>query len=326
MRFMVKVFKLLVATLLSLVFTLALSYATIILPGSLDSQLKTVYPDLFYGNDNGLMTEFVNQVRPFGYASFMLAMVMVLYGFVSNKKGLTSVGTLAFYLPTFASFAYSMFFLAGLGMTRIIWIPLLDVHPLILRLGDISIVPVLAFLILNNLSGRRELTWLSISLMGFAVFFIGVVTWFYARLEGRDVIGFWAYRHSRHPQYVGLIMMSYGFMLGSSGFIVMANNEFLTTTQSLPWVVSTLILICVAFTEEIDMLEKHGESYELYLSRTPFMLPLPKIVISILTAPARWLLGGNFSTSRRKLAYFFVLYFIISVVLSIPFLLVFPSS
>ena len=145
-------------------------------------------------------------------------------------------------------------------MTRIIWIPLLDVHPLILRLGDVSIVPI--WLLFSILLGFHKLTWLSISLTGFMVFFIGVVTWFYAKLEGRELISFWVYKHSRHPQYIGLILMSYGVILGSTGFHVMANNDFLTTTQSLPWVVSTLILICVAFTEEIDILEKHGESYK----------------------------------------------------------------
>ena len=323
MRFMVKFFKLLVSTILALVFTLALMYITIVLPLNLDSQLKTVYPDLFYGHEDVLMTKFVNQVRPLGYASFMLTIAMVLLGFVSKKKGLSSVGTLVFYFPTFASFAYSMFFLAGLGMARIIWIPLLDVHPLILRLGDVSMVPVLLPFII--LVGHGP-PWLSISLAGFSVFFIGVVTWFYAKLEGRDLISFWVYKHSRHPQYIGLIVMSYGVMLGSTGFHVMANDDFLSTTQSFPWVVSTLILICVAFTEEIDILENLGESYEVYRSKTPFMLPLPKIVTDILTMPARRLLGNNFSSNRRKLAYFFLLYCLISVVLSIPFLLVFPSS
>ena len=323
MRFMVKFFKLLVSTILALVFTLALMYITIVLPLNLDNQLKTIYPDLYYSHEDYLMTEFVNQVRPLGYASFLLAMIMILVGFLSDKSVLTSVGTISFFFPTFASFAYSMFFLAGLGMTRIIWIPLLDVHPLILRLGDVSMVPVLLPFII--LVGHGP-PWLSISLAGFSVFFIGVVTWFYAKLEGRDLISFWVYKHSRHPQYIGLIVMSYGVMLGSTGFHVMANNDFLTTTQSLPWVVSTLILICVAFTEEIDILEKHGESYEAYRSNTPFMLPLPKIVTYILTMPARRLLGSNFSSNRRKLAYFFILYCIISIVLSIPFLLVFPSS
>jgi protein-S-isoprenylcysteine O-methyltransferase Ste14 len=276
---MVKFFKLLISTILALVFTLALSYITIVLPLNLDNQLKTIYPDLYYSQEDYFMTEFVNQVRPLGYASFLLAISMIIVGFLSNNRALTSFGTISFFFPTFASFAYSMFFLAGLGMTRIIWIPLLDVHPLILRLGDVSIVPI--WLLFSILLGFHKLTWLSISLTGFMVFFIGVVTWFYAKLEGRELISFWVYKHSRHPQYIGLILMSYGVILGSTGFHVMANNDFLTTTQSLPWVVSTLILICVAFTEEIDILEKHGESYKAYRSNTPFMLPLPKIVTSI---------------------------------------------
>jgi protein-S-isoprenylcysteine O-methyltransferase Ste14 len=318
---MVKIFKLFIATSLALVSTLALSYTTIILPRLLDSQLKAIYPDLFYHPDHSLMEEFVNQVRPIGYASFLLAVAMIIIGFISNRKRITSLGVAAFFLPTFANFAYSMFFLAGLGITRIMWIPLIDTYPLILRFGDIALVPLIPVAILN-LYGWHDLTWLSITLAGLAIFFVGVVTWFYAKLEGRDVISFWVYKYSRHPQYLGLIVMSYGFMLGVSRFTIIANKEFFTTTQSFPWVISTLILVCVAFTEEIEMLRKHDKTYEEFREKTPFMLPLPGIVSKVLTAPARWFLGTDQPTNRKEIAYYFVIYCVTSAVLSIPVMLI----
>ena len=328
---MAKVFKLFIATLLALVFTLAITYTTIILPRLLDRSLKTIYPDLFYHPEFGSMEEFVNQVRPLGYASFLLVLAMIIIGFVSNKKGIISVGTVAFFLPIFASFAYSMFFMAGLGIMRVLWLPLIDLYPGILRFGDIAMVPAIPILVLNNLFPLGfERIWLSITLVGLAVFFVGVVTWLYAKLEGRDVISFWVYRYSRHPQYLGLIVMSYGLMLGAGRIDIMGFQAtqsfswFISTTQSFPWVISTLIVVCVAFTEEIEMLRKHDKSYEEYRAKTPFMLPLPGFVSRILTAPARRFLGNDLPTSRRRVAYFFILYCITSAVLSLPFMLVFP--
>jgi protein-S-isoprenylcysteine O-methyltransferase Ste14 len=315
--------RLILSTLLASVFTLAITYTIIVVPWLIDRRLKIFFPDLFYSNEPELMAEFVDHVRPIGYASFLLVVALIILGFVTNRKGMTSVGTMAFFLPTFASFAYSMFFMAGLGILRAVWLPLIDIYPEILRLGDIVYVPVLPILIPMAFFGPDPfILWLSVTLAGLVIFLLGIVTWFYAKFEGRGVIDFWAYRYSRHPQYLGFFIWSYGALLRALTHGIHI-GEF-NVLPSFPWVVSSLLVVCVALTEEIEMLRRHDERYKEYRAKTPFMLPLPVFISRAMTAPARRFLGVDFPTNKREIAYTFVIYCVTFVLLSIPFILIFP--
>jgi hypothetical protein len=44
--------------------------------------------------------------------------------------------------------------------------------------------------------------------LGLLIFILGVLAWFYARLEKKGTADFWIYRFSRHPQYLGWIVWS----------------------------------------------------------------------------------------------------------------------
>jgi hypothetical protein len=60
---------------------------------------------------------------------------------------------------------------------------------------------------------------------------------------------------------------------------------------SLPWVVSTLIIICIALSEEIRMRHQQGSEYEDYSRGAPFMIPLPRCLSRMISAPFRLIRG-----------------------------------
>ena len=90
---------------------------------------------------------------------------------------------------------------------------------------------------------------------------------------------------------------------------------------SLPWLISSLVIVCVALGEEIRMSRERGEEYETYRGSTPFMFPLPRFACTVLTAPARILLKKDRPGNRRELVFTFVIYATVLVLLSLPFVL-----
>ena len=72
---------------------------------------------------------------------FLAVAALTLAGFALERKPLSVGGALALYLPIFGYFAYAMFFLAGIGVLRVLWMPLLVVSPRLLELGSIAYAP-----------------------------------------------------------------------------------------------------------------------------------------------------------------------------------------
>jgi len=89
---------------------------------------------------------------------------------------------------------------------------------------------------------------------------------------------------------------------------------------SLPWIISTLLVICLALIEEIAMTKEADEAYLTYKRKTPFMLPLPRFLLNVITAPNRLILKKDLPTKRKDVLYTFAIYFAISILLSIIFL------
>ncbi len=228
------------------------------------------------------------------------------------------MGAVAFFLPTFGYFAGYMFFLAGLGMLRALWLPFWG--PL-LRLGDIALVPYAILVYPPALLGvdiRRALAYLAVGL-GLLVFLLGTLAWFYAKFQRKGTVDLWLYRFSRHPQYLGWIIWSYGLMLLAIQAPIPLGGE--NPGASLPWLISSLIIVCVALGEEIRMGEERGEEYGAYRSTAPFMLPLPGLVSSVISAPMRFLLKRDRPENGRELVITFVVYAAIFMALSLPFVL-----
>jgi protein-S-isoprenylcysteine O-methyltransferase Ste14 len=258
-------------------------------------------------------------VRAIGYTCFALAVLLAIAGLVTEKRGLASLGSVSLILPIYAYFVMHMSFLAGLQVLTALWLPFWGD---LVKLGDIAYLPYMVLVYPFSLMGidlRRFLAGTFASL-GLLIFVLGVLAWFYARFQKKGTADFWIYRFTRHPQYLGWILWSYGLMLSVS----QRRDTLLQETNpgaSLPWVLSTLIIVCIALSEEVRMRRDHPEEYDGYASRAPFMLPLPRFLSRLISAPFRLLLRKEWPTTRWDLVWTFVIYLAVVALLSLPFIL-----
>jgi hypothetical protein len=229
-----------------------------------------------------------HHLRLIGYASLALVVALIVVGFATRRTGLASLGAADLFLPVFAQFALEMFFLAGLGMLRLLWLPALDVSYGILGLADVVRWPYDLALSAGALLGLRPGGWLPQALMGLGLllFTLGTLAWFRTRLGGRGTAELWVYRLSRHPQYLGWIVWSYGLIF----YVERLPQPKVTwgLASSLPWLISTLVIVGVALAGELRMARERGEEYRAYARRTPFLLRLPRWLSRAVSAPMRW--------------------------------------
>jgi NAD-dependent dihydropyrimidine dehydrogenase PreA subunit/protein-S-isoprenylcysteine O-methyltransferase Ste14/nitroreductase len=258
-------------------------------------------------------------VRAIGYACLVLLVLLTVLGLMTEKRALASLGSIGFILPIYAYFVMHMSFLAGLQILTALWLPFWGD---LVKLGDVAYLPYMILVYPFSLVGvdiRRFLAGFSASL-GLLVFVLGVLAWFYARFQRRGTADFWIYRFTRHPQYLGWIVLSYGLMLRVS----LRHDTLLQDTNpgaSLPWVVSTLIIVCVALSEEVRMRRQHGQEYERYSLRAPFMLPLPGFLAQVISAPFRLVLRKDRPETGWDLVWTFAIYLAVIALLSLPFVM-----
>jgi hypothetical protein len=89
---------------------------------------------------------------------------------------------------------------------------------------------------------------------------------------------------------------------------------------SLPWLISTLIVICIALSEEVDMIQRDKNVYLEYKDSAPFMLPVHRSLSRLFNAPVRLILKKEQPESRKEIVLTFGIYFLTLVFLSLPFL------
>lgn len=259
------------------------------------------------------------RVRAIGWACVALIVLLALAGLITGKRGLASLGSIGFILPIYAYFVMHMSFLAGLGILTSLWLPFWGD---LVKLGDIAYLPYMLLVYPFSLFGldiRRSVAGVFASL-GLLVFVLGVLAWFYARFQQKGTADFWIYRFTRHPQYLGWILWSYGLMLS----VAQRRDTLLQDTNpgaSLPWVLSTLIIVCIALSEEVRMRREHGSEYEGYASRAPFMVPLPRFLARLISAPFRLVLRKDWPTTGWDLVWTFGIYLAVVALLSLPFVL-----
>jgi len=148
--------------------------------------------------------------------------------------------------------------------------------------------------------------------LGIFIFVLGTLAWFHSKIRKRKVTDFWLYRFSRHPQYLGWIIWSYGIM-----FLPGCNmKRSYSISSSLPWLLSTMIIIGVALFEELRMKKKAGEEYKLYQQKTPFLFPLPKFITTLLKTPQRLFFKKKYFERKREILAFLAFYTVIFIVLS----------
>ncbi len=323
-----------VLTLLAIVIAIALTWAFVALPYWISGILYGSYQDtaaqgLSHGPQDEESQPFIRtfHLRTIGYVSLIGVIGLIVVGLLAEKRGLAVAGGIAFFLPVLGHFALSMFFLAGLGLLRTLWIPLLDASYSatgdasfgLFGLGDIILLPyIIAVYLLSwvGIDARFALGYIVMGL-GLFVFVLGMLAWFTTHLEKKGTADFWIYRFSRHPQYLGWIVWSYGLVL----YWIHENesNHFKISwgiPDSAPWLIATMVIIGVAMLEEIRMRREQGTEYGVYRERTPFLLPLPGFVSKIIATPMRLVLRKDWPESGRDVAIVIVLYTVILFLVS----------
>lgn len=312
---------------LAVVFTVALTFATLQLPVILGNWLSRYFPDIHPVIEPDRVAEFMVVARPVGYACLAIIAVLIVTGFVTGKKRLSIFGSFAFFLPTFGYFFASMFFLAGLGILRVPFVPFWDPNVNLMNFGDISYVPYMALVYpfwLGRIDIREVLAWVAIG-TGLFIFILGTITWFYGRAQRKKTVDFWIYRHSRHPQYLGFIIWSYGVMLFAAQQPVPMGGS--NPGASLPWLLTSLIIIWIALAEENRMRKEDSERYSQYIASAPFMFRVPKFVSAAIMFPMRLLLKKNRPDTGKELVTTFTVYATSLILLSSPFVLLdFPPG
>jgi protein-S-isoprenylcysteine O-methyltransferase Ste14 len=309
--------------LLAVIFSIGLTFASVELPGLLNKALYGRVPALdgdSHADDSAeLRTElFISHyhLRLIGYICFGLMLIFIAAGFITGKRGFASAGALMIFLPVFAQFATVMFFLAGLGVLNVVWMPVLDISFDAGQLGDIVYLPyrLLRSLFLKmGVDIHYPLVYLLVGL-GLLLFIMGTFTWFVSRQKKKHMADFWVYRISRHPQYLGWIVWSYGMLLALMR--VQYPKRSWGIAASLPWLLSAMIIIGVAFLEERKMKKQLGEQYEEYTRKTPFLFPLPRFISGLFTVPSRLLFKKKLPERKGEITAVLGIYIILLAGLS----------
>jgi protein-S-isoprenylcysteine O-methyltransferase Ste14 len=238
-------------------------------------------------------------------------------GYLTRRSGWAIAGAIGLFIPVFGQFAFSMFFLAGLGVLRVGWLPFLDISFDILDLGKVIYVPywiLMWFFGLFKWNAHTFLSWFFMA-SGALLFTWGVLLWFKARYGGDKVAKSWIYKISRHPQYLGWILWSYGFILFSPFEKSMKMSW--SVPSSLPWLLMTMIIIGICLMEEIKMMQVTEGKYASYRESSPFLFPLPAWLNRILTWPGRLVTRGEYPLKTGQVLWIVLIYTVIFMALSL---------
>ncbi len=311
--------------ILAIVFSTGLIFAFIELPRLLVASLQNHFGfpqfDQGGGGSSALKTELFIQglhLRWIGYGTLILIVGLIIFGYSTRRSGWAMAGAVGLFIPVFGQFALSMFFLAGLGFLRVGWLPFLDISSFdLLDLGKVIYVPYWVLIWLFGLFKWNAHNFLIYFFMcsGSFLFTWGVLLWFKSRFGGNKVASTWIYKISRHPQYLGWILWSYGFILFTP-FINDMKKSW-SVPSSLPWLLMTMTIVGICMLEEIRMMEITRGKYQEYRKSSPFLLPLPSWLNRILTWPGRLITKGEYASKRIQVLWIVLIYTGILMALSL---------
>ncbi|MCA9733416.1 MAG: HEAT repeat domain-containing protein [Deferribacteres bacterium] len=315
--------------LLAIIFSFGLMFAFIELPVVVDdfiqNTIATPQSDPAYDAMRIDVFYQVYEIRLIGYLCLGIIFLLIILGFTTRRSGWAFAGSIGLFLPVFATFAHSMFYLAGLGLLNVILFPVLDNSIALLDLGKIVLLPYWILMWFFSLFHWYAQNFLLYFFMGTGAFIFGfgVYAWLLSRYDKSRVAINWIYKYSRHPQYLGWIIWSYGLMLYGPTLNEMKKSW--GWNGSLPWLLSTLVIIGLCLLEEIKMQDRAGKDYQAYRDRTPFLLPLPKIVEKIFTAPLQLILRRRRPETPKQVGIAILIYACIFMGLS-AFWVEFPNK
>ncbi|TKJ23027.1 MAG: hypothetical protein CEE43_04740 [Promethearchaeota archaeon Loki_b32] len=306
--------------ILAFIFTVVLLFLSLEIPIILNTYLEPIFPDIHPVIEADKVTDFINFMRPIGYICLFAILVLIIIGFLINKKKITTTSSFLLFLPTFGQFIQAMLFLAGIGILQVIWLPLWYPKLNFLDLGYIINIPflftdIMCLLIFPNHPFYLIIKYL-IVFVGLFIFMYSILIWFHEKRREKEVFNVSIYKYSRHPQYLGFLIWSYGMHSLANYPLKALPMGALWIDYSLPWLLSALIIISVALIEEIDMKKKYSENYINYQKETPFLFPLPKTIKSILMFPLRKVFKKNFPENKKEVLFIVSFYGGILVLIS----------
>lgn len=105
-----------------------------------------------------------------------------------------------------------------------------------------------------------------IAVIGLAIFLMTGIQ--FLRKHG-ELIETRFYAVVRHPQYLGIIIMTLGITI-----MCLQYNKKLASVGA--WVIEVIGYILLARYEEGHLLKEYGEKYRQYMQRVPFIIPAPR--------------------------------------------------
>ena len=322
----------LLSMVFSAIFTIALLYSTIELPHILNKFLVDIFPD--YGIQWNKAEKFINSIRPISYAFFIATISLIIIGFILKKSQLSFLGSFVLYLPTFSYFASVMFFLTGIGIIRILWLPIIELFPgswpekiyavsQFLELGDSIYMPYDALrFIFTNLARNLPLHIFDdaffhlIIYLSASIFFLSCASWFYGKFKKLKIIDFFVYKYSRHPQYLSFLIWSYGLLIYDKYIFYPPKGGYFASPPIF-WLITSFIILGLALYEEKEMIKNYGKAYIEYQNKSFFMLPLPKTISNLILFPIKLIFKKDYPEETIEILSILTIYFLILIIISI---------
>ncbi|TKJ23977.1 MAG: hypothetical protein CEE43_02095 [Promethearchaeota archaeon Loki_b32] len=274
-------------------------------------------------------------IQEIGLICLCIIIIIIILGFIIKNVTISSIGSFILFLPTFAHFLGGMFLLVGIQVLQVILFPLNSSEYDLLSFGSIIKLPYIIIeyfyndnIKLTSFSMNKELfiTYFSygIILIGLVIFSYGVIAWLQGVLKKKDIFDFSIYKYSRHPQYLGYLLWSYGIYLLTLIPKSLPRGGILFE-YTFVWYLSALIIISVALYEEVLMNDKFPEKYAEYRKKVSFLIPMPKIFKSIFTMPMRLVFKKDLPENRKEILFLLVFYGLLIIFISFllnPFLII----
>lgn len=117
---------------------------------------------------------------------------------------------------------------------------------------------------------------LSLLIIGSAIFLLAFTAWITNLGRGGDLLTSGIYGLVRHPQYLGLILLTLGITIRS-----------LRPISFIAWVILLFGYLILASLEERDLLKNYGQRYMEYSRRTSFMIPFLRLSLPEFFSPRK---------------------------------------
>ncbi len=254
---------------------------------------------------------------------------LAVYGIRRGKYNISIFSSILYFIPTLFNLIagmtvlFSGLELLGVFIERVIGVESVTRRILIhiYNVGRVFLVPY--WIILDRVAPTANEQWGMTPiirdsyggffvLLGSSILFLGIATWINSKLENRELTVSGIYRLSRHPQYLGYILWSYGMTILTT---FRQHPMRYPLTPTINWIVSSLILVGLAYREELDLRVKESLYYSDYYHKVSFLVPILTPIRRLLTEPFRIIWNCDYPNSSKKILITLILVFI---VLSIP--------